>query len=307
MFSAKSLRYFSRLKQRCSMSLMFLLHQRNILSRRIFLFSRHRFHFVALQSTAALYAFSFGLKKADDVVKEPTKEELVIVEADRLYTKKQYFELYDYLKQHQDLKCDEILWRLARAAVDKGKRCDDYEEKKELYYEAFGYVKQALDLNDNNFASHKWYAILLDYIAEFEGTKQRIISAFKVKEHFMRAIELNPNDATSIHALGYWCFLFADMPWYQRQIASAVFASPPTSTYEEALMYFEKAEEIDPNFYCMNLLLLGKTYIRLKNYKMALKYLTKARDYPVSTPDDEKAHKEALELLKSIGVKYEEK
>ena len=29
------------------------------------------------------------------------------------------------------------------------------------------------------------------------------------------------------------CFLFADMPWYQRKIASALFASPPTSTYEE--------------------------------------------------------------------------
>jgi hypothetical protein len=26
----------------------------------------------------------------------------------------------------------------------------------------------------------------------------------------MKAIELNPKDATSIYSLGYWCFLFAD-------------------------------------------------------------------------------------------------
>lgn len=29
------------------------------------------------------------------------------------------------------------------------------------------------------------------------------------------------------------CYTFADMPWYQRQVAAAIFASPPTSTYEE--------------------------------------------------------------------------
>lgn len=29
------------------------------------------------------------------------------------------------------------------------------------------------------------------------------------------------------------CFLFADMAWYQRKIASVIFASPPTSSYEE--------------------------------------------------------------------------
>ena len=32
------------------------------------------------------------------------------------------------------------------------------------------------------------------------------------------------------------CFLFADMPWYQRKIASALFATPPTSTYEEVMV-----------------------------------------------------------------------
>ena len=43
---------------------------------------------------------------------------------------------------------------------------------------------------------------------------------------------------------------------------------------------------VDPNFYSMNLLMLGKTYLRLKNTKMALLYLTRARDYHVSTEDD---------------------
>jgi len=39
------------------------------------------------------------------------------------------------------------------------------------------------------------------------------------------------------------------MPWYQRKVASAVFATPPISSFDEALIYFLKAEEVDPNFY----------------------------------------------------------
>lgn len=39
------------------------------------------------------------------------------------------------------------------------------------------------------------------------------------------------------------------MPWYQRKIASTVFAAPPISSYEEALEYFIRAEETEPRFY----------------------------------------------------------
>lgn len=29
------------------------------------------------------------------------------------------------------------------------------------------------------------------------------------------------------------CFTFADMPWYTKKIAGALFATPPSSTYDE--------------------------------------------------------------------------
>ena len=31
----------------------------------------------------------------------------------------------------------------------------------------------------------QWYAIMLDYVGEYEGTKERISKAFKIKEHFV--------------------------------------------------------------------------------------------------------------------------
>jgi len=42
----------------------------------------------------------------------------------------------------------------------------------------------------------------------------------------------------------------------------------------------------DPNFYSKNLLFLGKTYLKLNNKKMALLWLSKAKEYPAHTEED---------------------
>lgn len=43
---------------------------------------------------------------------------------------------------------------------------------------------------------------------------------------------------------------------------------------------------VEPNFYSKNLLFLGKTYMKLNNKKMALLWLTKARDRLPHTEED---------------------
>jgi tetratricopeptide (TPR) repeat protein len=227
----------------------------------------------------------------------------IIKRADELYRQNAVDELYEHMKQHSSSTDADVLWRLARATCDKAKSTTDKNTRKELMYDAFRAAEQALKFGDSNFACHKWYAIMLDYVGEYEGTKERIAKAFKIKEHFLRAIQLNPRDATSVHLLGYWCFVFADMPWYQKKVASVVFATPPSSTYQEALGHFLEAEKIDPGFYSSNLLMIGKTYLRMKENELAKQFLIKARDYPAQTEDDKKAHKESVELLQSLGVK----
>jgi len=44
----------------------------------------------------------------------------------------------------------------------------------------------------------------------------------------------------------------------------------------------------DPGFYSMNLMMIGKTCMRMKDKDRAVDYLTKTRDYPVRTEDDKK-------------------
>ena len=57
------------------------------------------------------------------------------------------------------------------------------------------------------------------------------------------AVRIRRGPATSHYLLGYLCFVFADMNWAVRQIAAAIFTTPPTCSYEEAIKHFETAEK----------------------------------------------------------------
>lgn len=221
-------------------------------------------------------------------------------EADSLFEDNKCLEILKVLEPLKNEVNDEVLWRLCRAIYTLSKDVTDEKKKKEMLFEALEYVTEALKINENNFAVHKWKSILISATSEYKGTKEKITEAYAIKKHMLRAVELNPKDATTFHLLGIWCFEVANMPWYQRKVANAIFAAPPSSSFEEALNFFIKAEEVEPHFYSMNFLMLGKTYMKLKNYEKAMYYLKLARDYPPKNSDDRMANNEAIELLKHI-------
>lgn len=229
------------------------------------------------------------------------REEL-LEQADYLYSCAETEKLYQLLLQHKDREDAEFLWRLARATRDLSLLPDTAAEtKKRLVYESFDFAKKALEKNEESFAAHKWFAICLSDKGDYEGIKVKLGNSYIIRDHLQRAIELNPKDATTLYILGYWCFAFADLPWYQRKVAAVIFASPPQSSFQEALEYFLKAEEVDPNFYSKNLLMLGKTYLKMNDKETAKLWLSKAQEFKPLTHEDQEVHKEAVDLLKSLG------
>jgi len=129
------------------------------------------------------------------------------------------------------------------------------------------------------------------------GTKATIHKSFVVKEHFERAIELNPSDATSRHLLGLWYYEVAGLSWTMRKVAAAIFASPPTGTYAEAKEHFATAETTEPGFYVKNRLMLGKCHLQLNERAAAAEWFARALELPAKTVDDEQAITEARRLL----------
>lgn len=229
----------------------------------------------------------------------PNQISALIKQCDEYFLVGKFQDSYSVLADLKDSKNPEILWRLCRALYNMTKEKGVQKtEIAKMILEAYDYVEEALSLDDKNYAVHKWMAIVVDAKSNLEGIKKRISTLPLFKKHLAEAMKINPQDATSIYLLGQYCYNIADMSWIQRKIASTLFATPPEATFEEALEYFVKAEEAEPNFYSWNLLMLGKTYLKLNQVKPARYWLKCASTYPVRTDEDEEVRKEAEALLR---------
>ncbi|XP_031638558.1 regulator of microtubule dynamics protein 1-like isoform X2 [Contarinia nasturtii] len=229
---------------------------------------------------------------------QETEIKHLLQNADQLFDENQYQDAIDLLKKYPNQSDANVLWREARALFKLSRT--NKAKKEESVREGYDLIVKSLELDERNVDVQKWYAILLDAKNELDGIKARISQLGNVKKHMERAVELNPEDPTSWHLLGNFAFGLADMSWYQRKIVSAIFATPPTGTYEEALEYFLKAEEKKPNFCSLNLLYIGQCYYNLKNYEEAKQFLERAANVQVSNDDDKKCKEEATALLKKL-------
>jgi len=223
----------------------------------------------------------------------------VLQHADQLFDEDNYQETVNVLKGFSTQDQYEIKWRLARALYSISKTADS-KAKKDLIVEGFTAVQEALALKDDDFAGHKWMAILLDAKSGQDGIKERVSQLENVKKHMEKAVELNPLDPTSWYILGEFAFGLAELPWYTRKLLNTIFASPPNGSFEEAVGYFENAEKLQPGFYSMNLLMLGKCYYQLNNKEKAKEWLSKAVEINVKNDDDKKCKEEALKLIKKV-------
>lgn len=236
------------------------------------------------------------------IVMATSEEDLqVIKETDAMYYGGKSPEAIQILRRHSQTNNPEVLWRLVRACYTVGKFfIKDQAESKRLSDEAMEYAKRGIAIDEHSFSTQKWMGIALSWSSDFEGTKVKIERSFAIRDHFLKAIECNPTDALGQHLMGLWCFGVAEVPWYQRKIAAVIFAAPPSATYDEALAYFLKAEEAKPGFYVANWTCIGKTYIQLGKKAEAREWLTKAKDFTTTDPEDLEAVNEAAALLRKL-------
>jgi len=252
-----------------------------------------------------------------------TMAEAVVKSADELSEKKEFKQALELLlKGHNDFPTDiEIWWRICRAYFDVFEQVTNADEKKDALLKGLEHAEAALKANEAHYATHKvfmttplashaltnfhvsffktkWWAILTSSLGEYISTKEKIANAYKIKEHALRALEINPQDSTTLHLLGRWCFSVANISWIERTAASALFGTPPSSTFDEALGYFLKASEICPQF-IRNSLFVADSYANLKQYDKAKEWYQKTIAIPVEKESDRKYHEEAKQKLSS--------
>ncbi|XP_074602306.1 regulator of microtubule dynamics protein 1-like [Brevipalpus obovatus] len=254
-----------------------------------------------------LLAISFGIQAKSDSKNELKK---LYEQADKMFETNSFVDLINLLKSIPSWsENSEALWRIARAQHHQLKYRTDKASKEymALISGALDYAQKAVELDETCGPAHKWKAIVLDEYASLHGLKARISQLMNFKNHMEKAIKYSPNDPTSHYLLGEWNFSCANVSWVERNVANVLFGKLPDASYEAALEMFQKAEDISPNFYAKNKLMLAKTLLAIGKDVERAKILLKDvfdRYRDSNKWDDVEAVNEAVQLLQKYGVKF---
>ncbi|NWV59615.1 RMD2 protein, partial [Malurus elegans] len=240
------------------------------------------------------------MKPSDAMVKSKEEEEDLfnfLQQVDNLHKgseddKKEGFRLL-LEKDCKYENCVDFLWRLARAYGDLFEMTTDAEEKRKYFS------------NIRNLQSNKWehlFAIMCGYMSQFESVQNKIRNGYLFKEHLDKAIELKPQDPFLYYLNGRWCYSVAQLSWIEKKVAAALFGTPPSSTVEEALQNFLKAEEMHPGYSKCNYVYLAKCYKDLGQKNNALKYCDSALSILSVTNEDKEAQKDLEALLLTLKL-----
>ncbi|VDK88739.1 unnamed protein product [Litomosoides sigmodontis] len=259
----------------------------------------------AIGTTGVALIPFLGKKSDKGASEEISRLERFKQEADTLYSVYLIENAYNVLRRFSSGSDPQMLWRLARVLCEKAKMSKDKDDKKRFMYDALKMAEKAIDNEgeESCWEAHKWYAIVLSYVLEYEGTKEQIRQSFEVRKHLEKALDVNSSDATTWHALGVWYFTYADLSSWKAVIVRALFGSIPPATYDDALRCFQKAEFIKPNCDSSNLWYLAEVKTRLGQKEEALELYKAAFKMPVITMDDGDTHDKAYEKLRKLGIK----
>jgi len=248
-----------------------------------------------------------GYENSISETNEPSHELIIsrftelISLSDEKHKINEYDTVYEYLKQAEIIEPSnfEVIWRLARAHYDFSDNSINQEVINRNLYSGLRYAEKALNIGEDRAKSHKWYGILIGRVGEVEGTEQKIKNSYPMAEHTKKAIELDPEDAGNYHVMGRWHYALASLTWFERQIASWVYATPPKASFEEARYYFNQAIDKDPED-IRNYLWLGKAYEELNNNASARTAYQKVLSLKSNSESDRIVQQAARDLLSRL-------
>lgn len=221
--------------------------------------------------------------------------EAVVAESEAILAKPDIKGCHEYLTKAYEggNHHPEVLWRLGRSCYEMAEETTDQKLREPYLTLGLQLCRESVQEDPNNFASHKWLGILIS--AQNVSTKEKVNNAYKIRDEFLKAIELNPKDPTSLHCMGNWCYSVLKVSWLERKAASLLFAEPPSSTYEECLKYLLASAEAGDTIH--NATLIGDVYYQQSKYEDAKKWYQKAIDMPVASELQKRNHKNAVDKL----------
>ena len=143
---------------------------------------------------------------------------------------------------------------------------------KEELLEALEIAKKGEELSNGNSKSHLWYAILLGDTCKYDDTRVKLTKGLEFEKQVKLSLEIDPYNSTALHLIGRYSFEVAGIKWWEAKIAATIFGCVPQSSYEEALQYFLRADELNSEW-VENTLFIAKCLIVLGRGEEARSWL----------------------------------
>ncbi|HPI38633.1 MAG TPA: hypothetical protein PK397_11880 [Ignavibacteriaceae bacterium] len=200
----------------------------------------------------------------------------------------------------------EINWRISRAYVDIAEHMPsntDTQKEAQLqkYQLAFDYADKAVNLAPDKSVTYLRRAIANGRVALFKGVFTAIGLVNSVKDDCEKAISLG-NGGNEVQSVAHYVLGRTHAKVCEKAYLVRLPLGLGWGDIDDAIMYFQKAIELRPNFR-MNHLDLAKVYIDEEEYAKAKEHLLKIEKLPVLDEDDHKFLGEAKKLYEKIKNK----
>lgn len=142
----------------------------------------------------------------------------------------------------------EALWKASREAVDLGEFEKDEPTRTAMFKKGEQYARRAVAANADDAEGHFSLARALGRTALALGTRDRIRFANEIREHALRALELDPDHPGALHVMGVWNAEVRRLSGVERFIARNLLGGRVfgTASWDDAVKYMERAVEVDP-------------------------------------------------------------
>lgn len=187
------------------------------------------------------------------------------------------------------------LWRLARAYVELGELATEKSQKRRFFEEAMRDGKSAIVADSQSYIAYTWLAIAEGTSAGVADFGQRVKLAWLVRDHALKAIELNPKSDIAYHIMARWHAEIASIGGFKRAMADLLYGDLPEASYEESVAYYLKAIALNDQIH--HELELAKVYLKMDENALALQKLEGLLAMESEMRLDEKYKAEARVLL----------
>lgn len=208
-------------------------------------------------------------------------------------------EAYEQILEQRPEKF-EALWKASFLYSRVGYRLEEEDDQKEYYNKAKVLAEQALEIDSTDTQSHFVMAVAMGRMALVSGARDRVAAAKVIKEHVEQSIEADSTNSGAWHVLGLWHFKVANLNFFERLAANALYGGVPRdASNEKAEQAIEKAIELNPR-YPLYYYDLARVYDKRGKEEQSIQACKEALKLKSVGPDDDKVKDDCRGLIREL-------